>query len=268
MNLCHTNLRLAGCCLLLALSTFAFRSQADETAQFSLKVAGLRVVAPAPGGNDHLRAFNWSPGVTIAMLVTAKEGCLLGFDRQNSKLNAFTDDKGGDLLKGDSNGGIDLGSFQSFDHTNALLLEIKTRSLPTKGATELMVSGDVFVETAGRTRQFKTGELEFKAGTEFSIGKTKLKISKVTPTASGCNLILEANQSLESISNLEFIDEEGNKVESRKYGSSSSTSPSGTFVQWDLSLNKKLERGEISAVCWQDLKTVEVPVSIKTGVGL
>ena len=268
MKIFHRHFRIAGyllCLVVLALDSSAL---AEATNSCKIEIAGVRVVAMAPGNKDNLRAFNWSPGVTVAMLVTTTEGWLLSCDHENSKLNVFTDDKGGDLLAGDSRARFDLGSGQSFDHTNALLLEVRTRELPTKGAIGLNLSGKIFLVAASQTKQFTADEMDFMAGTEFGLGNLKLTISKVVSTATGSTLTLEANQDLSSISQLEFMDEQGNKVESRRSGSSVSTSPSGTLVRWSFTLNKKLEHGKISATCWTDLKTVEVPFSIKTGVGL
>lgn len=254
--------------LLLAILTLNTKASAEATNLFKIQIAGLRVVAPAPGDNNNLRALNWSPGVTVAMLVTAPEGCLLGIDPMNSKLDAFTDDKGGDLLDGASRARINLESSPTHGKSNALLLEVITRSMPTKSATELSISGKVFVKAASQTKEFISDEHDFNIGAEFSLGDLKLTLSKIKPAATGCTLTLEADQDLTSLFSINFINEQGVKIDSAKSGISSSISTSGTKTQWSFTLNRKLEHGKISAVCWTDLKTVEVPIHLKTGVGL
>jgi hypothetical protein len=70
---------------------------------------------------------------------------------------------------------------------------------------------------------------------------------------------------LESISTLEFFDASGNKIEAvkRSWGGGGLL---GYMMQYDVKQN--MDHAKIVATCWQDLKTVEVPFSIKTGVGL
>jgi hypothetical protein len=69
---------------------------------------------------------------------------------------------------------------------------------------------------------------------------------------------------LECIASLEFFDAQGNKIESRK------SSWGGGFLGYmvEFNLKQNVERAKILANCWQDLKTVEAPFAIKTGVGL
>src|SRR5258705_314302 len=74
---------------------------ADTTNLWKCQVAGLRVVAPSGEGKDKMGAFNRSPGVTVALLLTAPEGNIVSVNQEASKLISFTDDKGTDLL-GDS----------------------------------------------------------------------------------------------------------------------------------------------------------------------
>ena len=73
------------------------------------------------------------------------------------------------------------------------------------------------------------------------------------------------NLTLESISKLEFYDAQGNKVEAQKRSWGG-----GGFLGYmvEYVFKKGPDRAKIVATCWQDLKTVEVPFSVKTGVGL
>ena len=60
---------------------------------------GVRIAKPPPGGDDALRAFNYFPGTTVALIVTDPEGGLVVFDSDTSRLKSFVDDKGKDLAK-------------------------------------------------------------------------------------------------------------------------------------------------------------------------
>ena len=117
---------------------------ADNTPQCKVQVAGVRVVAPAPNGNDSLRAFHsGSPCVTVALLVTASEGKIVNVDTEASKLETFTDDKGANLLAAHAEhffSRVDFSSMSSFsdkDDATSKLVEVYALGPPTKGATQL-----------------------------------------------------------------------------------------------------------------------------------
>ena len=71
-----------------------------------------------------------------------------------------------------------------------------------------------------------------------------------------------------SWADVEFFDAQGNKIESRMNGSSSWNSGTAMTVTWDFALKKNVAKAKIVASYWTDLKTTEVPIAIKTGVGL
>jgi hypothetical protein len=61
--------------------TFGYVAVANS-ADPALTVAahGVRVIAPPPGEDDGLRAFNDNPGTTVALIVTDPQGGLVAFD--------------------------------------------------------------------------------------------------------------------------------------------------------------------------------------------
>ena len=65
----------------------------------TVAVQGVRVVAPPPGEDDGLRAFNDNPGTAVALIITDPQKRLVAFDVYASHLKSFVDDKGKDLTK-------------------------------------------------------------------------------------------------------------------------------------------------------------------------
>ena len=234
-----------------------------------MQVSGVRVVAPGPEGRSDLRAFSWSQGVTVALLVTAPQKNIIGVLKDSSKISSFTDDKGTDLI-GSETEKAEFSTWFSSDKTaeKSVLVEANAPGLPAKSATSLNLSGMIAVQTASQTTNIAAENVELKVGSEFSLGLIKFSISGVRLQGTDLVVTLQAKQDLAAISRVEFYDTDGTKIDSHRYSSSSFGFMGSTTYTWDYSLKKHLDKAKISAVVWTDLKTIEVPVSVKTGVGL
>src|SRR5690242_5396967 len=93
--------RLTLCLLIGIISCIAAEEPAKApTPDVTVEAIGLRVVAPLPNSikEENLRAFNWSPGTTVVLLINAPSGGLVQFDHKSSALTKFIDGKGSDLL--------------------------------------------------------------------------------------------------------------------------------------------------------------------------
>jgi len=247
---------------------------ADGTDQWNIKVAGIRIVAPALDGKPDSRgAFFSPPGVTVTAIVQPPAGKIVSIDQFNSKLDAFNDDKGTDLLATKSEDpfnkpGINMINVNEGGATANM--DFQAAGLPAKGAAALNISGKLSAKVAAGTKQFTMESVDIKTNASFTCGDLPLKI-----TAAGFGKAMFSNEKefsvtfsssgdLEGIATLEFFDAQGGKIEARK---SSWGGGMGTyFVEYVFKAS--LDHAKIVATCWQDLKTVEVPFSIKTGVGL
>ncbi|HTI99981.1 MAG TPA: hypothetical protein VL527_13960 [Dongiaceae bacterium] len=244
---------------------------------WKVAVAGLRVVAP--NQKDNLRAFSWSPGTTVALLITAPQGKIVSMDQEGSSLTAFTDDQGKNLLAGHSedhffqNGFQMMSSFSDDDSSATKLVEASASEAPTPGALRLHLTGKLMVQTAAQTATLTAENVELKPGTQFQLGKLALTVSSTGLAAggfsgNGMEVSLRANQDLSSVAKLEFFDEKGNSIEADRSGNSSFSTGSLISVTWNYSLKQKVDKVKIVATCWTDLKTETVPVDVTTGVGL
>jgi hypothetical protein len=257
---------------LLALTGHAFA--ADTNAQCSVQVTGVRVIAPSPGGNDDLRAFNGSPGVTVAVVVTAPSGNILGIDTDASKLEKFSDDKGGNLLESKSENSFNDAGFTSWSSfsdkgdNSAKSVEIHAPGQPAKGATQFIVTGTLNVQTALKSEQFTAENVVLKPGTKLKLGSTSLTISSIRMDTDGMGISLNAKQDLSNIATVEFFHADGTLIESDLNGTTTSNSGESKDVTQEYSLKKNVDKLKIVATCWTDMKTTEVPIQIKTGVGL
>jgi hypothetical protein len=253
------------------ISTFA----SDDTNQWNIQVVGLMVVAPE-GGKDN-RAYCWKPGVTVSVMLSATNGKIVKFNENESKIDSFTDDKGTDLMAAPpsqdpfNKPGISYMSSSSDNGDSSIIFDLKASGQPAKGATAFNISGKASAEVAASTEQFTVENVEIKTNVSFSLGDLPIMISDAgtnrNPWAAKeykYSVTFSSLRDLESISSLEFFDSNGNKIEAvkRSWGGGFL----GYFMQYDVKQN--IDRAKIVATCWQDLKTVEVPISVKAGVGL
>jgi len=255
---------------ILALNSSSFA--ADTDAQWKVEVAGLRVIAPVAGGSKDERGAFFSPaGVSVAVKVTPLNVQIVSVDQNESIVDSFKDDKGTDLLATKSEDPFNKPGLGMVDAkvTNATF-EVQAAALPAKGATKLNISGKLSAKVAGSTKQFTIDNVAIQAKTSFNCGDLKLTISAA---GAGKSMWGDKDQftvnftsatDVDSISTLEFFDAQGNKIDAHK--SSWGGGMGEYFVEYTF--KKSIDHAKIVATCWQDMKTVEIPISLKTGLGL
>jgi hypothetical protein len=259
--------------LCLAVLVVSYRAAAEDTNQWKIQVAGLRVVVPPANTNENARgAFFASPGVTVVATLTSSSGKIVSINQFESKLNSFADDKGTDLLAMKSEDPFNKPGFGTMDAKESYAtVEMQVASLPAKGATSLNIAGKVSMLIASSSKQFTVESVEMKTNASFSLGDLPVMISAMGTNHNSWqakdypySIIFSSLRNLECISSLEFFDPQGSKIAAHK--SSWGGGFMGYMMEYDI--KQTVVRAKIVATCWQDLKTVEVPISIKTGIGL
>jgi len=264
------------CLAAFTLITRAFA--ADPAAEWKVQIQAIRVVAVAAGDQD---SAWWglngaTPGVTVLLKLTAPEGNIVGINIGESKLVSFTDDQGSDLAARPAEGspgnepGIStrLGFGPLVDGKPSAIIRVTAPNQPARGAAGFSITGKVTVQTASQTNQVAAEKVALTSGTVFELGELKLTICDVRSKDGKCEVSLQSSQDLTSLAKLDFYDAQGQKIESQVFSSNLYTS--GAKKKWSLSfrLQKTTAVAKIAATCWTDLKTVEVPIAVKTGVGL
>jgi hypothetical protein len=264
------------CLAAFTLITRAFA--ADPAAEWKVQIQAIRVVAVAAGDQD---SAWWglngaTPGVTVLLKLTAPEGNIVGINIGESKLVSFTDDQGTDLAARPAEGspgnepGIStrLGFGPLVDGKPSAIIRVTAPNQPARGAAGFSITGKVTVQTASQTNQVAAEKVALTSGTVFELGELKLTICDVRSKDGKCEVSLQSSQDLTSLAKLDFYDAQEQKIESQVFSSNLYTS--GAEKKWSLSfrLQKTTAVAKIAATCWTDLKTVEVPIAVKTGVGL
>ncbi|NWK55958.1 hypothetical protein HW115_10065 [Verrucomicrobiaceae bacterium N1E253] len=180
----------------------------------SLKVAGIRIVTPAP--DQKVRAFNWSEGTSIA-LIGELPGAVISADE--GTIETFTLNNGQDLLstkKWDQKPrSIDL----SEDGT-LLGFEVQTDQLPEDGATSIkMLKGEIICMAASSSQ---TVDLEFAKVAEgeesehYGAKITKFKESKYNEGQKELSIQFELKRNL--IKKVSFFDKDGTELKVKEHG--------------------------------------------------
>jgi hypothetical protein len=247
---------------------------AADTGQWNVQVTGLRVITqPEDSKNNFNGALQAPSGVAVEARLTPPAGKIIGIDQFASKLDSFTDDKGTDLLAVKSENPFNKPGFGMMDYSKNTYATVTMQAagLPAKGATSLNLTGKVALQVADGTNQFTLANVELKAKTAFNLGDLAMAISNVGTNRNSWgakeypySVTFTSLRDLQTIANLEFFDAQGNPIKARK--SSWGGGFGGYMMEYEFA--KQADRVKIIATCWQGLDTVEVPISIKTGLGL
>lgn len=246
---------------------------AQEEKGITVKVAGLRVVAPGYGEDmGQLRAFNRPKGVTLALLLLKADGGIVAFEADSSKLDKFGDDKGTDLLAGTEGPGGGFGSWPDVsDDGKACLFEISSETLPDGEATTVSASGTVVLKCGSKKQTFKHDNAPLKKGTKVQAGKIPFEITEVGEPDWGdaeMQITLKATQDLSDVAEIKFLDAAGNEIETSGAGGSSMSWGANIVVEKNFNFPKKLDSVTVAVTYWLDLREVKVPFSLKASAGL
>lgn len=256
--------------LLLVASSIVFGE--DTKANTKVNVAGLRVVAPAYEDNDEMRAFNWSPGTCVSLLVVQPQGGLIGFDADASKLDEMTDDKGNSLLSKEGSGRSGFSAWPKIgEDGKAALVEIDAGNTPAAGSNAIRLKGTLVFSSASDKKTYKQDNVALKPGTKFEAGPIPMTVKEAGKPEWGdepLEITLEANKNLDSLASVRFLDAEGNEIEASDSGSSSMTFGDEVTVNRSYKLGKMVDTATIEMTYWTDLKPLEVPFDLTITVGL
>jgi hypothetical protein len=249
------------------------------------RAVGLRVVeegytskseSESQGSFAELRAFNWSAGTTVALLVSSAQGGLIAFDEKASQVESFSDDRGTNLLAGKKSGfsfNRGYGGGTVSRDGKACLIELKSENVPASGARTLDIKGKLVLSAAKNRKTYAAKGVKAKEGSEVKAGPIPMKIAKVgEPEWSSRDekfaVTLEAQQALSNVAGIRFLDAGGKEIESSPGGSMATSMFGKTTVQRSFNFKEKLSAFTVEITYWTDLRRIEVPYRISIGVGL
>lgn len=244
----------------------------DRVDELSVSVCGLRIVAPAKEKDSDLRAFNWMPGTTVALLIESPKAPLIAFDEGAGRIERFVDAKGKSLRVKDSHGQTGFGPFPTIaKHGKAAIIEIQGGKVPTVGSAEIQLKGEIVFISANAKKAFKNEKVALKKGVKIEAGDLKFTISKVGKPDWGdqpLQIELSTKGSEAALAGVRFLDTQGKEIESNEAGREEMTLGNAKTITRAYNLAKKIESATIEITSWMDMKTVKVPFDLKVTAGL
>jgi hypothetical protein len=256
--------------VVLALSAVLPAVRAQEDAGPTVEVRGIRLVGEAYGDEWRgLRAFNWSPGTSLALLVQLPDGGIIDLDEENSEIEKMVDDKGTDLLEGGRFGNTGFSFSNVAEDSSAVMTTLKGPQVPAEGAVSITASGTLVLQTASKQNTERSEDMALEKGAKPEPGPYKWEVVEVKPAdgQDGFMFTLRTNQDLGAVKEIVFEDPDGNKLEVQSRGM---WSMQGTERRVDSHyyVKEKPEKFRMKVTFWVDMKATKVPFDVTTGLGL
>jgi len=245
-------------------------------ADVTIEAHGLRIVKPSPNGDMDLRAFNWSPGTTVSLLISSPNGGLIDLDRDSAKITSFVDNKGNDLTKAEVEdrfgmNKVKFGMMPNIsDDGRFCSAEVTAPGVPGKGATSLTISGEVVLQAATQKKDFVAENVALKKGTKIEGGPMPLEITHTgKPNWSLGNtkfsVRLQAKENFENMDDIQFFDSNGDSLEAKRM---STTTGTGMGMEWEYGLNSEVDTAKVVITYWTDMRMETVPFDLTIDMGL
>lgn len=247
--------------------------------EMKVEVNGVRVVGKGYSSkkdamNGELRAFNWSAGTSVALLVKSDGAKIVSLNEKKSKITVFSDDQGTDFMKVKSRFSNNPYKFEwskvSEDGV-ALGTTIASDGLPAKGAKSLIIKGELVVATGSKFEEKKSEKVKPEDGGVVEVGGFSFKISNAGDPEWGemkFQVTLSTSTDLDAIQGFVFYDQDGKKLESEDSGSGTSSFGSKTTYSKTFQFKDKPAHLVMGLNLWTDLEVVTVPIDLNVGAGL
>jgi hypothetical protein len=257
-------------------------------ATVAVQVLGLRLVAPSPnaaGGADRggdgkdeevdKPAFFATPGTALVLVCRPPEGGVIALDTDASTIAVFRDDRGNSLLASASKRGraeSPIGGFPVIaGDGSAVRFEVEGSQLPAADATAIAVEGSLRLRLASGKTSHQHDGATLAVQQPISAGPIAGKVTKVgAPEWGDAKLQVELTfpMALEQLAGVRFLTPEGKAIKASQSSSMRMGIGAKTTTTMTFDLAAKVERATVVFDVWTDLREVDVPFAVSTGLGL
>ena len=264
--------------LIVALPAALYGQKAGSV---KVEVFGLSIGKPSPkmdGENSgSFGAFAVQPGTRVTLWLSDLSRQIVDLDEKASKITAFTDDKGTDLLKNETKKGLGGFSF-GFGPLSASVspdkhhctVEIRAENRPVEGAVGIRLKADLVLKCGVGEKVAETKDANLAKGTKLAGGPLDFKVAEVGNESFGdakMSLSLETEGDIAAIKQIAFFDADGKEIKSRRMGWSSSGFGGKMTHHINYGLDKQVDQATAKITYFEKIEAVTVPVDVKTGLG-
>lgn len=225
------------------------------------------------------------PGTQLRLLLSSSTKQFVGMDEEACRLTRFVDDKGTVLTPTEGGGHSGFRTFSGSLMKNGRLcaVEIRADAMPAKGATKLIVQGEVVLRCGEGEKTVESDALDVAAGGKVSLGSTSVTVKQAKNENMGFNMMgfgsadsgetkmsvtLTAKAPLDTIKSLTFLDPQGKAIKHRRQGSSSMGFAGNMTYEVTYGLAQKVSKLKLQVVQFERVELLKVPLSLEVGVGL
>lgn len=231
----------------------------------AVKLAGLRVVGPGYGLNGtELRAFNQRSGLSLELIVQAqKDKQIVEVDDSKCSLTVLADDRGHNLLDN-----VEWGAFPKVSKDGQLaLVEVTSKSRPSKNASRLRIKGTIYLRVAGSKRIEKIENLKLQVGAKAHVHQNIIQVMKVQNETDGLTLVLQMKRTfMDNLKDIRFYTAKGKLVDI--WGRGSFIFGNVSQMHYNLDMKSIPEALMVEMDLWQELENLDISFDIESGLGL
>ena len=230
-----------------------------------VELAGLRVVGPGYGLNGtELRAFNQRSGLSLELIVKAqKDKQIVEVDDSKCSLTVLADDRGHNLLDN-----VEWGRFPKVSKDGQLaLVEVTSKSRPSKNASRLRVKGTICLRVAGSNRKEKIENLKLQVGAKANVNESTIQVMKVQKETDGLTLVLQMKRTfMDNLKDIRFYNAKGKSVDI--WGRGSFIFGNASQMHYNLDMKSIPTALMVEMDLWQELENLDISFDIESGLGL
>lgn len=209
-------------------------------------------------------------GVTLKVLALLAGKAVIGLDKDASKIESWTDDKGTDLKAGAPTGFFYWASLShrfGSDKSDVWGFEIKTKTLPDAKAERMKLDAKVVLLAAAGEEKVK-GELILKKGSKVPNAPVPMKVSEVKKGFSGkWEVTFESNSKMDAIKSVQFFSTDGKPIKTKSAGSSSMGFGKKYTYHKSYSLARKVDKALVELTLHKGVEKVTIPLKLDLGLG-
>jgi len=211
-------------------------------------------------------------GTSLTLVVRRADKFFVGMDKK-TKLAAFTDDAGTDLLKKTGKWGMSgISSFPKFSEDGHLcVVDVQGPTPPAKGAKTIRLKATLVMKCAEGEKTAVQKDLKLKKGSKLTAGPVPWVITKVgKPDWGDAKLAVSVSGSVshDAIKQLVFLDAAGKEIEHSVGMRSSSGWGNRMTYGVTYNLKKKVDAVTVKVIYFEKTETITIPVDLEVGVGL
>lgn len=235
-----------------------------------------------PEEQDGMVMMMGAQGAELRLWLYDAKRSFLGIDEEKSKINAFNDDLGADLLKAKPSAGGGLGMIPGFsmhmnsnpfqadvaDHKHSCDVRISAPNQPSKGAKLIQLDATIVARFGSELEQVETTVSKVAKGAKHELGPITFVIEEMREEDAFGDpqlmVTLKTEDDLGVMQKVEFIDANGAVIEHSEMGSMFG---GGFGTQINYGLPQGTKAFGLRLGYFKDVQSVPVPIKLSTGVG-